>query len=145
MKNEIIELKSALNFKNLKIDMLEQQICRYTSVQVNEHSDASSDLDNNSYKGDSESDENENVENADNLNVEPSVEKVEFYCDLCDFKTEKRCGVSIHRSKKHKYHCVGCADDFPSNHCLRTHMCDEVENLENPNYENLFIKKSIFK
>ena len=97
-------------------------------------------------------DDNKAVDSdSDNLATDTDEEEIvvqndasieeKYYCDRCDFKTTKKIGVSIHRAKKHKHFCAGCAKDFTEPTELKRHDCEVVENLENPTYENYFIEK----
>ena len=150
VEEKIEELKRVIISKDVKIGILETKIMKLEKCNYEEDSDESD----GDYSNENLFDENKSVDSdseTDNLAIDTDEEEFavendasieeKYYCDRCDYTTTKKIGVSIHRTKKHKHFCAGCAKDFIEPTELKRHNCEVVENFENPTYENYFIEK----
>ena len=125
-------LEDDINQKDLEIILLKQQV---------KELEADDDITNESRNESYVEEENDEADQDESLCEEPS-----FQCDLCGFETTKKIGVSIHASKKHKFHCVGCSKYFKTENELEAHVmneCEEVENFKNPKKHFLLIFQKI--
>ena len=78
-------------------------------------------------------------ENEDNIEIDLEVENDTFACDECEFTTEKKTGLKIHKSKVHvKVKCGNCYREFSSREELFRHVEAEttIENISDKVNQN---------
>ena len=148
---KIDKLQRVINSKDEQIAFLESRIMLLEkdrpvdmdnlNVEDSDESDSKEDysVENESVDSDFETKDPASDE-EDIMDVKVGIEE-QYRCEKCDFTTIKRVGLSIHRAKKHKHYCAGCANDFSEPIELKRHFCEKVENLENPSYDSYFIEK----
>ena len=142
--NEETREKDRLAFQSLQVKVKElEKIVMAKDVEITRLKNCQSPLENmlpdENVKEDTSG---PNDEKASGATGDTFIEKkIQHQCDLCAFTSEKKIGVTIHRTKKHKYNCVGCGNDFNKEADIKNHECEEIEDLHNPNYDNFYVAK----